>query len=73
VGENVGGVGGQHYVQERWLILIGSCDIGRLVAMEVADPETLLLYVHMAAVQARNKKCASTFFRDTALLHEIAH
>jgi hypothetical protein len=26
-----------------------------------------------AVVQARNKKCASTFFRDTALLHEFAH
>ena len=50
----VGG-GGQHYVQERWLIPIGSHDIGRLVAMEAADPETLLLYAHMAAVQARQK------------------
>jgi hypothetical protein len=41
--------------------------------MEAADLEALLLYVHMAAVQARNQKCASTFSRDTALLHEIAH
>jgi hypothetical protein len=67
------GLGGQCYVQEQWLILISSRDIGRLVAVEVADPEALLLYVHMAAMQARNQKCASTFFRDTALLHEIAH
>ncbi len=67
------GLGGQRYVQERRLILIGSHDIGRSVAMKAADSETLLLYVHMAVVQARNKKCASTFFRDTALLHEIAH
>ncbi len=67
------GLGGQCYVQERRLILISSHDIGRLVAMDAADLETLLLYVHMAAGQARNKKCASTFFRDNALLHEIAH
>jgi hypothetical protein len=37
------GLGGQHYVQERWLILIGSHDIGRLVAIEAADLEILLL------------------------------
>jgi hypothetical protein len=67
------GLGDQRYVQERQLILIGSCDIGRSVAMEAANPETLLLYVHMAGVQARNKKCANIFFRDTALLHKIAH
>ncbi len=55
-------LGGQRYVHEKRLILIGSSDIGRLVALEAADLETLLLYVHMTAVQARNKKCASTFF-----------
>ncbi len=66
------GLGGQRYVQEWWLILIGSHDIGRLVAMVTGDWDTLILYVHMALVQARNKKCVCTFFRDTALLHKIA-
>ena len=55
------GSGGQRYVEEQRLILIGSCDIGRLAAVEAADLETLILYVHVAVVQARNKMCEFIF------------
>jgi hypothetical protein len=48
-------------LQKSTKMLIGSRDIGRLVAMEAADPETLLLYVHMAVVQARKKMCKYIF------------
>jgi hypothetical protein len=42
VGRIVGGIGGQGFVEEQRLMLIGSCDIGELATMEAADTEILL-------------------------------
>jgi hypothetical protein len=42
LGQIVGGVGGQCYVEGRRIMLIGSRDIGRLVAIKGANMENLL-------------------------------